>query len=329
MKRGLLGVIVFASLCAPAFSFADYWVSPHVTSKGTYVSGHFQSNPDGNPYNNYSFPGNTNPYTGVTAGGNTSTYLNNYYGFSGSAYSGGSYTSPYYTTPSCPLMATYDSLTDSCKCMSGYVVSGSSCVSGNSVCWAKMGYGSSYDRFSKTCSCDYGYILDSSGQCTYASLYCSAKIGLMSSYNSVTKSCECMSGYVYNGSSCIYKAATSKVSLSSTYTYTPAYSNVATVVPALSSLSNDQYCQNSYGSGSKWDGTKTPEGKIICTCSKGNTWNSTRTACVVNYYTGGTNANITATIEPMTGQDYYIKNHTCVGLSDNQYSDCLQYAYNH
>lgn len=46
---------------------------------GTYVRPHYRSNPDGNPYNNWSYPGNTNPYTGRTATGNSSTYLANYY----------------------------------------------------------------------------------------------------------------------------------------------------------------------------------------------------------------------------------------------------------
>lgn len=36
-----------------------------------------RSNPDGNPYNNWSYPGNTNPYTGKVAPGNPSTYLDN------------------------------------------------------------------------------------------------------------------------------------------------------------------------------------------------------------------------------------------------------------
>jgi hypothetical protein len=42
---------------------------------GTYVAPHYRSSPDGNPYNNWSFPGNTNPYTGKTATGDPSTYL--------------------------------------------------------------------------------------------------------------------------------------------------------------------------------------------------------------------------------------------------------------
>lgn len=38
-----------------------------------------RSAPDGNPYNNWSFPGNVNPYTGKVAPGDPATYLKNYY----------------------------------------------------------------------------------------------------------------------------------------------------------------------------------------------------------------------------------------------------------
>ena len=47
---------------------------------GTYVQPHYRSNPDGNPYNNWSFPGNVNPHTGKVATGNPETYIRNYYG---------------------------------------------------------------------------------------------------------------------------------------------------------------------------------------------------------------------------------------------------------
>ena len=60
---------------------------------GTYVRSHYRSAPDGNPYNNYSYPGNTNPYTGEVATGKPSTYLKNYY----RTYPGKSSSSIYYT----------------------------------------------------------------------------------------------------------------------------------------------------------------------------------------------------------------------------------------
>lgn len=57
---------------------AQVQVSGYYRSNGTYVQPHYRSSPDGNPYNNYSYPGNTNPYTGKTATGNPETYLRNY-----------------------------------------------------------------------------------------------------------------------------------------------------------------------------------------------------------------------------------------------------------
>jgi hypothetical protein len=69
---------------------AQVQVKGYYRKNGTYVQPHVRSNPDGNPYNNYSFPGNTNPYTGKTATGSEEAYLNNYYkgsiGTQGSTY---------------------------------------------------------------------------------------------------------------------------------------------------------------------------------------------------------------------------------------------------
>jgi hypothetical protein len=57
------------------------WVNGYYREDGTYVQGHYRSSPDGNPYNNWSFPGNINPYTGRIASGNPETYLKNYYNY--------------------------------------------------------------------------------------------------------------------------------------------------------------------------------------------------------------------------------------------------------
>jgi len=46
---------------------------------GTYVQPHYRTNPDRNPYNNYSFPGNYNPNTGRITSGNPKTYLDQHY----------------------------------------------------------------------------------------------------------------------------------------------------------------------------------------------------------------------------------------------------------
>jgi hypothetical protein len=58
---------------------AQVKVKGYYRKNGTYVKPHYRSSPDSNPYNNYSFPGNTNPYTGKKATGNPDTYLDNYY----------------------------------------------------------------------------------------------------------------------------------------------------------------------------------------------------------------------------------------------------------
>jgi hypothetical protein len=57
---------------------AQVLVDPYLRRAGTYVDGHYRSNPDGNPYNNWSHPGNVNPYTGNQATGDPNRYLQQY-----------------------------------------------------------------------------------------------------------------------------------------------------------------------------------------------------------------------------------------------------------
>ncbi len=77
MKKG--GLLLFLMLTWLIESVAQVYVDGYYRKDGTYVQPHYRSNPDGNPYNNWSFPGNTNPYTGKVATGNPDTYLDNYY----------------------------------------------------------------------------------------------------------------------------------------------------------------------------------------------------------------------------------------------------------
>lgn len=60
-------------------STSDVWVESYYRRDGTYVTGHYRSAPNGNPYDNYSYPGNTNPYTEKIATVNRETYSDNYY----------------------------------------------------------------------------------------------------------------------------------------------------------------------------------------------------------------------------------------------------------
>lgn len=77
MKKIIL--ILFLLLTSISIILAQVRVKGYYRKNGTYVQPHYRSSPDRNPYNNYSYPGNTNPYTGKVAPGKSSTYLNNYY----------------------------------------------------------------------------------------------------------------------------------------------------------------------------------------------------------------------------------------------------------
>lgn len=66
----------FAPMQGKMFDLArDTYVNGYYRSNGTYIKPHHRSAPDGDPYNNFSYPGNLNPYTGRVAPGDPSTYL--------------------------------------------------------------------------------------------------------------------------------------------------------------------------------------------------------------------------------------------------------------
>lgn len=140
--------------------------------------------------------------------------ISSHWGDGGSGYTTPepSYSYPTYSAPSCPLMSLYDSLSKSCKCITGYIVGKNilgeeSCVLADNVCTDKMGYGAQYNTTTQSCECRNGYIYDGS-KCVSELSYCIDMLGLMSEYNSLTKQCECMSGYEFNGTSCEYKIKT-------------------------------------------------------------------------------------------------------------------------
>lgn len=87
-------LLILLTLILTLQATAQVKVKGYYRKDGTYVKPHYRSNPDGNPYNNWSYPGNTNPYTGKTATGNPDTYLKNYYNRSTNSTSTPSYTSP-------------------------------------------------------------------------------------------------------------------------------------------------------------------------------------------------------------------------------------------
>ncbi len=62
-----------------ASSGGSVYVHGYFRGDGTYVRPHVRSAPDGNPYNNYGFPGNYNPNTGGISPGDPEKYLERYY----------------------------------------------------------------------------------------------------------------------------------------------------------------------------------------------------------------------------------------------------------
>ena len=78
MERIAVLVVSFLLLAIVSVAHAQVWVDPYVRKSGTEVQGYYRSNPDGNPYNNWSYPGNGNPYTGKEATGTTNRYLDRY-----------------------------------------------------------------------------------------------------------------------------------------------------------------------------------------------------------------------------------------------------------
>jgi len=76
--RKLLSVLTLILLISLLANAEDVKVRGYYRSDGTYVRPHYRSKPDGNPYNNWSYPNNINPYTGRIAVGKPSTYLFHY-----------------------------------------------------------------------------------------------------------------------------------------------------------------------------------------------------------------------------------------------------------
>jgi hypothetical protein len=74
---GLVGMVLLLSI---DLALAQTRVDGYFRRDGTYVQPHYRTAPDGNPYNNYSFPGNYNPNTGRITGDDPNRYLQRYYG---------------------------------------------------------------------------------------------------------------------------------------------------------------------------------------------------------------------------------------------------------
>lgn len=197
--------------------------------------------------------------------------------------SGGSIFSPSYnydydfpsyssSIPDCPFNSSYDSISGSCKCYSGYVASGGKCVSASQYCTDKYGYGAAYSYLEDACECKSGYEMtrkDYGGGLECVS--CSSKYGFGATYDYLTNSCECSSGYVWGtdflgDSTCISgnQYCRDKYGYNSSY---DAFSKSCKCDYGYVFDSSDQcvrkddYCQDLYGYHSKYD---TLAGGCVC-----------------------------------------------------------------
>ena len=64
MKKTILVVALFLFVGIAEAGHMPGHVSNYTRPDGTYVPDHYRSTPDGNPYSNWAYPGNTNPNTG-------------------------------------------------------------------------------------------------------------------------------------------------------------------------------------------------------------------------------------------------------------------------
>lgn len=148
---------------------------------------------------------------------------------------------PIPTTPTCPLMSYYDSITGNCKCYSGYVASGDRCISQDQACQDSFGFNSRFNSLHDSCECRYGYVWNEARtKCVDGNQACWDKYGYNATYDSLDNSCKCSYGYVWSDGkdTCI---------------------------------SQSQYCTNKYGTGSMYDVLK--DG---CKCGSGYKFENNR-----------------------------------------------------
>ena len=174
-------------------------VKGYYRKDGTYVKPHYRSNPDGNPYNNWSFPGNVNPYTGKVAPGNPDTYLKNYNKSGSSGLSGSSNVS--LKSPSISIPTNAHAVGSFWECDTGYVKKDSKCISYTEDCTNRFGenvYGKkSSENNNSSCYCKTGFEWSKSIKA------CVKKISIPTNAHAVDSSWECNVGYVKRDNKCI------------------------------------------------------------------------------------------------------------------------------
>lgn len=260
-------------------SSADAYVNVkgYYRKNGTYVAPHVRSEPNGVKYDNYGYTPSQGLYNSTYGTRGTSwdtpTYVTDPDYYTGqniynAEHSGTGYTPSYtsYTpTPTCPSNSAYDTLSSSCKCNYGYIVSGSSCVNGNSYCYGKYSYNSEYDATSKTCKCSSGSRWnDDSTSCVTNNNYCISKYGYGAEAKPFSTDCVCSAGYQVNSTKdgCVAIPTC----------------GIGYVLKNNICITNTQDCINSYGQNVY--GVAVGNNNSTCYCNIGYQWNVGQTSCV-------------------------------------------------
>src|SRR4029077_10722453 len=81
--RNMLTLLALLATITFANAQGYHWVIPHYDHNGNFYNGHYQTNPDGNPFDNWSTRGNYNPFTG------TPGYRDPYNSYGSYGYGGG------------------------------------------------------------------------------------------------------------------------------------------------------------------------------------------------------------------------------------------------
>lgn len=107
------------------------------------------------------------------------------------------------TLPACVPNSTYDKTLKGCKCNSGYIIEGNTCVSLRDYCWHNFGSNTTYNSEKDSCVCSGGYLWDEgSSSCITYNKICQIKLGDKSYYNSGDNTCNCYEGYYINNNEC-------------------------------------------------------------------------------------------------------------------------------
>lgn len=64
MRHIIFALIGATMALSVTTAWADQWVDGYTRNDGTYVQGHYRSEPNDYKIDNYSYDGNVNPYTG-------------------------------------------------------------------------------------------------------------------------------------------------------------------------------------------------------------------------------------------------------------------------